>query len=72
MIKRLNEQYDDEMSCDDMYYYLKDNCGISEETLQIVSKIKGYTKETMQSILYVVTGNRSFEQHRNEHMDIEN
>lgn len=69
MIKRLNEQYDDKMSCDDMFEYLMEYCGVSEETIQIVAKINGYTKETMQDILHVVTGNVSFEQHKNENLD---
>lgn len=36
--------------------------GVSEETLNIVKCINGYSKETMQDILYATTGYRSFEQ----------
>ena len=36
--------------------------GVSEQTLQIVTSINGYTKETMLDILYAFTGYRDFEQ----------
>lgn len=36
--------------------------GVSEETLNIVKCINGYSKETMQDILYATTGYKSFEQ----------
>ena len=36
--------------------------GVSEQTLQIVTSINGYTMETMTDILYAATGLRSFEQ----------
>ena len=35
--------------------------GISEETLRIVTDINGYSEETMEDILYAVTGERSFD-----------
>lgn len=38
------------------------NLGVSEETLKIVTAINGYSLETMESILYAVTGYRTFEQ----------
>ena len=34
--------------------------GISEETLQIVTDINGYTEETLEAVLYVAFGERSF------------
>ena len=34
----------------------------SEETLQVVTNINGYSEETMLDILYAVTGFRNFEQ----------
>lgn len=36
--------------------------GVSEETLQVVTDINGYSEETFEDILYVVTGYRSFDQ----------
>ena len=36
--------------------------GVSEETLQIITSINGYNTDTLQDILYVVTGYNSFEQ----------
>lgn len=37
--------------------------GIAEEqTLQVASSLDGYTLETMESVLYILTGYRSFDQ----------
>lgn len=36
--------------------------GVSEQTLQIVTDINGYSEETMLAILYAYTGYRNFEQ----------
>lgn len=36
--------------------------GVSEQTLQIVTAISGYTTEAMEDVLYAHTGYRSFEQ----------
>lgn len=36
--------------------------GVSEETLQIVTAIMGYSSSTMDDILYAATGYRSFDQ----------
>ena len=36
--------------------------GVSEQTLQIVTSINGYTLETLKDILYAHTGLRSFDQ----------
>lgn len=36
--------------------------GVSEQTLQIVTDINGYSEETMEDILYVFTGYRNFDQ----------
>ena len=40
--------------------------GVSEETLQVVTNINGYSLETLQDVLYSVTGYRDFEQAENE------
>lgn len=38
------------------------NLGTSEETINIVTKINGYSIESLESILYAVYGYRSFDQ----------
>ncbi len=40
--------------------------GISEETLQIVTAINGYSEETLLDVLYAAFGYRSFDQIREE------
>lgn len=35
---------------------------VSEETLQIVTDINGYSEETLYDILYAATGYRNFDQ----------
>lgn len=40
--------------------------GVSEETLNVVTNINGYSEETMLDILYAVTGYRNFEQMEEE------
>lgn len=51
-----------DMSVDEMWDYLLENVGVSEETLQVVTDINGYNEQTMCDILYAVTGYRDFEQ----------
>jgi hypothetical protein len=36
--------------------------GVSEQTLQIVTSLNGYTEETLMDVLYVHTGYRTFDQ----------
>lgn len=36
--------------------------GVSEQTLQIVTDINGYTLETLRDVLYAHTGYRDFDQ----------
>lgn len=38
-----------------------ENMGVSEETLQVVTNINGYSTETMHDILYAVYGERTFD-----------
>lgn len=47
------------MSVGDMWNTLLE-MGVSEETLQIVTDINGYSEETMEDILYAKFGERSF------------
>lgn len=49
------------MNKNEMWERLLD-MGVSEQTLQIVTDIKGYSEETMLDILYAYTGYRNFEQ----------
>lgn len=47
-----------DMSADEMWDYLLEEIGVSEETLQVVTDINGYSEQTMCA----VTGYHSFEQ----------
>lgn len=38
------------------------NLGVSEQTLQIVTSINGYSLNTLEDVLYAHTGYRSFDQ----------
>ena len=49
------------MTKDNMWDALLD-MGVSEETLQIVTDINGYSESTMCDILYAVTGYNDFDQ----------
>ncbi len=46
---------------DEMWDSLQE-MGVSEQTLQIVANIEGYSTETMESVLYAFCGYRSFDQ----------
>lgn len=50
-----------DMSVDEMWDYLLD-MGVSEQTLQVVTDINGYSEQTMCDILYAVSGYRDFDQ----------
>ena len=50
------------MSYDEMWDYLIEAVGVSEETLQIVTAINGYSAETLRDVLYAKTGYRDFDQ----------
>ena len=56
---------------DIMWDRLKEEIGVSEETLQVVTSINGYNEETLLDILYAVTGYRNFEQVDDEEEDNE-
>lgn len=49
------------LTADEMWDYLLD-MGVSEETLQVVTDINGYSEDTMRDILYAVSGYRDFDQ----------
>ena len=46
-----------------MWDWLEDVIGVSEQTLSVVTDINGYTMETLNDILYSVTGYRSRQQY---------
>lgn len=50
------------MSVEEMWDYLLEVIGVSEETLVIITAIYGYNEEVMENVLYAVTGYRSFDQ----------
>lgn len=49
------------MTIKDMWNKLLD-LGVSEQTLQVVTDVAGFSEETMESVLYSVTGYRYFDQ----------
>ena len=50
------------MDTNEMWDYLVDTVGISEETLRIVTDVSGYSTDTLEAVLYAVTGYRNFDQ----------
>lgn len=42
------------------------NVGVSEQTLDIVTSINGYSIEALQNVLYVCTGYPDFEEYLEE------
>ena len=40
--------------------------GVSEQTLQIVTSINGYSRDTLEDVLYAHTGYRNFDQLEDE------
>ena len=49
------------MTVEEMWETLESE-GVSEQTLHIVTDINGYSKGTMEDILYAHSGYRSFDQ----------
>ena len=54
------------MSIEEMWDYLVDTVGVSEETLRIVTDVSGYSTDTMEAVLYSVTGYQDFDQMEDE------
>lgn len=48
------------MTVAQMWETLETVYGVSEQTLQVVTDINGYSEETMLDILYAVAGEREF------------
>ena len=58
------------MNLEQYYNYLIDYEIVSGETLDIITSINGYTEETLDDILYCVSGYRDIEQYL-EYEDID-
>ena len=54
------------MTVEEMYDYLMDVVGVSQETMSVATCINGYSKETMKAILYATTGYWDFDQFQEE------
>lgn len=50
------------MSKQEMWNYLQNYFYVLEQTLQVVTDINGYSEETLEDVLYAVSGYRSFDQ----------
>lgn len=46
--------------------FIVDYLGVSEETLKIVTSINGYNEETLNDVIYAVSGYHSMEQYTGE------
>lgn len=51
------------MNVNEAYTYMIETGLASEEMLQVITSINGYTLETLNSVLFCVTGYRDFEQY---------
>ena len=51
------------MSLEDYYDYLINNIGVNEKTINCITSINGYNKNTFDNILYYFTGYRDLEQY---------
>ena len=54
------------MSTEEMWDYLTEVVGVSEETLRIVTCIDSYSTDTMEAVLYATTGYQDFDQLKDE------
>jgi len=54
------------MTIEEMYDYLIDVVGVSEDAVNLVVNINGFNETTMKDILYAETGYTSFEQFKEE------
>lgn len=45
----------------EMWDELHDMCGVSEQALQIVTSINGYSAETLRDVMYAVAGTHEFD-----------
>ena len=54
------------MDTNEMWDYLVDTVGVSEETMEVVTAINGYSAGTFEDVLYAKTGYRDFDQLEDE------
>ena len=57
------------MNAEEAWDKLVEEHGVSEEALKIVTSINGYSVDTLEDVLYVVSGYRFFEQLEDEDED---
>ena len=50
------------MSTEEMWDCLVETVDVSEETLRIVTDVAGYSAETLEAVLYSITGYQDFDQ----------
>lgn len=67
MNTNLTEEQKKNISFYNMWEILENYIGVSEETIYCVTNINGRNTETMQDILYAMTGYRNFEQAQEEY-----
>jgi hypothetical protein len=53
----------------ELYAYIIDNGIASEEALTLITNINGYSVETLNDVIYALTGYRSMEQLEGEEED---
>ena len=56
----------DEITFDTAYDMLTEYAGVSEDTIAVVTSINGSSLDTLQDILFTVTGYRTFDQYGEE------
>lgn len=54
------------MDTNEMWDYLVETVGVSEETLRVVTDVSGYSTDTLEAVLYSVTGYQDFDQLEDE------
>ena len=54
------------MTPEEMWDCLVETVGVSEETLRIVTDVSGYSTDTLEAVLYSVTGYQDFDQLEDE------
>lgn len=45
----------------EMWDELHDMCGVSEQTLQVITSVNGYSEETLRDVMYAIAGTREFD-----------
>ena len=63
----MNADNDDCNNLKHMWTTLIENCGVSEETLRIITNINGYNSRTLHDVLYAVAGERLFDFEDSDH-----